>query len=204
MMRGKTIKPPSHAKAKPHGGQGSLRIIGGEWRSRRFDFPDAPGLRPTTDRVRETVFNWLQGHIEAARVIDPFVGSGALFLEALSRGAGESLALDLNSEALSSLRHHLDGLNCSRGEVVLGDALRYLDKQPARPFDVAFLDPPFHQNLLLQAAELLERNGWLAPQAWIYTESETAPSALGLPDTWHLHREKQAGQVHYALWDRRA
>ncbi|GGK03211.1 16S rRNA (guanine(966)-N(2))-methyltransferase RsmD [Pseudomonas matsuisoli] len=203
-MRGKTVKPISQARPKPHGGEGSLRIIGGEWRSRRFAFPSAPGLRPTPDRVRETLFNWLQGQIEAARVIDPFVGSGALFLEALSRGAGESLALDLNSEALSSLRHHLDALNCARGEVVLGDAIRYLDKQPAHPFDIAFLDPPFHQNLLLQACERLERNNWLAARAWVYTESEASPSALGLPSNWRLHREKQAGQVHYALWERTA
>lgn len=204
MTRGKTVKTPATPRPKAHGGQGSLRIIGGEWRSRRFTFPEAPGLRPTPDRVRETLFNWLQMHIEAARVLDPFVGSGALFLEALSRGAGESLALDLNSEALSSLRHHLDTLNCARGEVVLGDALRYLEKQPAKPFDIVLLDPPFHQNLLLETCQRLETHGWLAPRTWVYTESETSPSALGLPANWRLHREKQAGQVHYALWERSA
>ncbi len=200
-MRGQTVKPVK-TPAKVHGGQGSLRIIGGEWRSRRFAFPNGPGLRPTPDRVRETLFNWLAPHIEAARVLDAFAGSGALFLEALSRGAGQALALDTNGEALAALRKHLDTLDCPRGQVVQGDALRYLDNQPPQPFDLVFLDPPFHQNLLQATCEALERRGWLAERAWIYTESESAPSTLGLPGAWRLHREKHAGQVHYALWAR--
>lgn len=200
-MRGQTVKP-AKAPAKAHGGEGSLRIIGGEWRSRRFAFPNGPGLRPTPDRVRETLFNWLAPHIEAARVLDAFAGSGALFLEALSRGAGQALALDTNGEALAALRKHLDTLGCPRGQVVQGDALRYLENQPAQPFDVVFLDPPFHQNLLQAACESLENRGWLADHAWIYSESEAPPSTLGLPGAWRLHREKQAGHVHYALWER--
>ena len=104
--------------AKRHGGQGQLRIIGGEWRSRRFAFPDAPGLRPTPDRVRETLFNWLAPYVQGARVLDPFAGSGALYLEALSRGASQALALDLNAEAIASLRQHLDTLNCGAGQLL--------------------------------------------------------------------------------------
>ncbi|NHN79312.1 16S rRNA (guanine(966)-N(2))-methyltransferase RsmD [Azotobacter chroococcum] len=193
---------PSRPAARPHGGQGLLRIIGGEWRSRRFAFPEAPGLRPTPDRVRETLFNWLAPHVEGARVLDPFAGSGALYLEALSRGAGQALALDLNGEAVASLRRHLDSLRCGNGQLLQGDALRYLEHQSPSPFDLVFLDPPFHQDLLTPACRLLEERGWLARDAWIYTESEAPPSALGLPDNWRLHREKQAGQVHYALWQR--
>ncbi|PAU56729.1 16S rRNA (guanine(966)-N(2))-methyltransferase RsmD [Pseudomonas sp. PIC25] len=188
--------------AKRHGGQGQLRIIGGEWRSRRFAFPDAPGLRPTPDRVRETLFNWLAPYIQGARVLDPFAGSGALYLEALSRGASLALALDLNAEAIASLRRHLDTLNCSAGQLLQSDALRYLDSQTPTPFDLVFLDPPFNQNLLAPTCTLLEERGWLAKDAWIYTESETQPSSLGLPANWRLHREKKAGQVYYALWQR--
>jgi len=193
---------PSRPAVRPHGGQGQLRIIGGEWRSRRFAFPEAPGLRPTPDRVRETLFNWLAPYIEGARVLDPFAGSGALYLEALSRGAAQALALDLDGEAVASLRRHLDSLRCGNGQLLQGDALRYLEHQAPSPFDLVFLDPPFHKDLLAPACRLLEERGWLARDAWIYTESEAPPSGLGLPDNWRLHREKQAGQVHYALWQR--
>jgi 16S rRNA (guanine966-N2)-methyltransferase len=205
MMRGKTVKPPSVAVAKsqqPHGGQGSLRIIAGQWRSRRFAFPNGPGLRPTPDRVRETLFNWLAPYVEGARVLDAFAGSGALYLEALSRGAERALALDLNGESINALRGHLDVLNCAAGQLLQTDTLRYLENQVPTPFDLVFLDPPFHQNLLAPACGLLESRGWLAPHAWVYTESETPPSTLGLPENWRLHREKSAGQVHYALWAR--
>ncbi|WP_263261373.1 16S rRNA (guanine(966)-N(2))-methyltransferase RsmD [Pseudomonas sp. RIT-PI-S] len=188
------------AKSGPHGGQGQLRIIGGQWRSRRVTFPDGPGLRPTPDRVRETLFNWLAPYVAGARVLDPFAGSGALYLEALSRGAAMGLALDNNAMAIASLRDNLDLLKCPVGQLLQGDAIRYLENQPAHPFDLVFLDPPFHQNLLEPVCDLLDTKGWLAEQAWIYTESETPPSALGMPASWRLHREKQAGQVYYALW----
>lgn len=196
-------KPTAKAPGR-HGGQGQLRIIGGEWRSRRFVFPDGPGLRPTPDRVRETLFNWLAPYVEGARVLDPFAGSGALFLEALSRGAREGLALDTNGEAVAALRNHLDALKCGTAQLVLGDAVRYLGNQAPSAFDLVFLDPPFHQNLLQDACRLLETRGWLNPDAWIYTESESVPSSLGLPGNWRLHREKKAGNVHYALWQRGA
>ncbi|MCY1268874.1 Ribosomal RNA small subunit methyltransferase D [compost metagenome] len=192
---------PAKPAASPRG-QGEVRIIGGQWRSRKFAVADGPGLRPTPNRVRETLFNWLAPYVEGARVLDPFVGSGALYLEALSRGAAQALALDTSGAAIAALRHTLQLLDCPDGQVQQGDALRYLEQQPPTPFDLVFLDPPFHQNLLLPACQLLESRGWLAPQAWIYCESETAPSALGLPDNWRLHREKQAGQVYYSLWQR--
>ena len=192
------------AKNKAHHGIGQLRIIGGEWRSRRLSFPDGPGLRPTPDRVRETLFNWLAPYVAGARVLDPFAGSGALFLEALSRGAVAGLALDSNGMAISSLREHLGTLRCSVGQVQQTDALRYLEAQPATAFDLVFLDPPFNQNLLPATCTLLEERQWLADDAWIYTESETPPSTLGLPGNWRLHREKKAGQVYYALWQRSA
>ena len=189
-------------KPAEHNGSGQLRIIGGEWRSRQFSFPMAHGLRPTPNRVRETLFNWLAPYVEGARVLDCFTGSGALYLEALSRGAGSALALDSNPSAIASLRQILSTLKCDNGQLLQADALRYLQEQPAAPYDLVFLDPPFNQNLLAPACALLEQRGWLAPRAWIYCESETAPSALGLPGNWRLHREQKAGQVHYSLWER--
>lgn len=185
-----------------HGGLGQLRIIGGQWRSRRLSFPDAPGLRPTPDRVRETLFNWLAPHIEGAKVLDPFAGSGALYLEALSRGASLGLALDNNAMAIAALRKNLDLLECSVGQLLQSDALRYLESQAPTAFDLVFLDPPFHQQLLAGTCALLEERQWLAEHAWIYIESETPPSTLELPANWRLHREKKAGQVYYALWQR--
>ncbi|MCG4452601.1 16S rRNA (guanine(966)-N(2))-methyltransferase RsmD [Pseudomonas sp. MMS21-TM103] len=197
------MRKPSKA-ATAHGGDGQLRIIGGQWRSRQFSFPMAAGLRPTPNRVRETLFNWLAPYIEGATVLDLFAGSGALFLEALSRGAGSALALDSNLSAIACLRGHLQTLNCENGQLVQSDALVYLQTQAATPFDLVFLDPPFSQNLLLPACNLLEQHGWLAEDAWIYTESENPPSSLGLPGNWRQHREQKAGQVYYALWQRSA
>lgn len=195
-------KSPKSAPA--HGGDGQLRIIAGQWRSRQFNFPMAAGLRPTPNRVRETLFNWLAPYVEGASVLDLFAGSGALFLEALSRGAGSALALDLNPAAINSLRGHLHTLNCDNGQLQQIDALIYLQQPAAAPFDLVFLDPPFSQNLLLPACNLLEQNGWLATDAWVYTESEHSPSSLGMPGNWRLHREQKAGQVYYALWQRSA
>ncbi|UCJ17447.1 16S rRNA (guanine(966)-N(2))-methyltransferase RsmD [Pseudomonas sp. MM211] len=197
-------RPTSAKPPAAHGGDGQLRIIAGQWRSRQFGFPMAHGLRPTPNRVRETLFNWLAPYVEAAKVLDLFAGSGALFLEALSRGAGSALALDLNPAAVNSLRGHLATLRCDNGQVLQSDAIAYLQTQPATPFDLVFLDPPFSQDLLLPACELLEQRGWLANNAWVYTESEQPPSSLGMPGNWRLHREQKAGQVHYALWQRSA
>lgn len=197
------MRKPSKA-GTAQSGDGQLRIIGGQWRSRQFNFPMAAGLRPTPNRVRETLFNWLAPYIEGATVLDPFTGSGALFLEALSRGAGSALALDSNPSAIAGLRGHLQTLNCENGQLLQSDALVYLQTQAATAFDLVFLDPPFSQDLLLPACNLLEQHGWLAADAWIYTESEHPPSSLGLPGNWRQHREQKAGQVYYALWQRSA
>ncbi|MDF2487954.1 MAG: methyltransferase [Pseudomonas sp.] len=188
--------------ARPSQGQGHLRIIAGEWRSRRLPVPVGEGLRPTPDRVRETLFNWLAPHIEGAHVLDAFTGSGALYLEALSRGAAEAVALDSNPAAIANLRENLELLRCPRGKVIQNDALRYLQGEVKQQFDLVFLDPPFHQDLLATTCGLLEDRGWLRESAWIYTESEAAPSSLQMPGSWRLHREKKTGQVHYALWQR--
>lgn len=190
------------AATAAHNGQGQVRIIAGEWRSRRLPVPNGEGLRPTPDRVRETLFNWLQAWIEGARVLDAFAGSGAVFLEALSRGA-TGLALDTNPQALQSLRTNLGTLKAGDiGQTRATSALEFLRQPADQRFDVVFLDPPFNQGLLQPTCQLLEANGWLNDNAWIYTESETAPSQLGLPTNWELHREKKTGVVYYSLWRR--
>ena len=194
--------PPARPQTGQSKGQGHLRIIAGEWRSRRLAVPDGEGLRPTPDRVRETVFNWLAPYIEGARVLDAFTGSGALVLEALSRGAEDAVALDSNPAAIANLNNNLEILRCPRGQILQTDALRYLQHPAKQQFDVVFLDPPFHQDLLANTCNLLEQHQWLSEQAWVYTESEAAPSALQLPGNWRLHREKKTGQVYYALWQR--
>ena len=194
--------------AKPkntsHSGAGQLRIIGGEWRSRKLDFPHVEGLRPTPDRVRETLFNWLTPDIVGAKVLDVFAGSGALFLEALSRGAAKGVALDSNRDAISNIRENMGILRCTTGEVQQTNALNYLATPATEVFDVVFLDPPFNLDLPKPACDLLEQIVWLAETAWIYTESERRPSELGLPANWRLHREQKAGGVNYALWEREA
>lgn len=186
------------------GGHNQVRIIGGQWRSRKLTVPDAPGLRPTPDRVRETLFNWLAPYIQGARVLDAFTGSGALFLEALSRGASTGLALDLHAQAIHNLRSNLALLNCDNAQALQVNSLEYLSHNATSGFDIVLLDPPFHQDLLIQTCQLLDSQQWLNDRAWIYTESEQSPSSLGVPSTWRLHREKHTGQVHYALWQKLA
>lgn len=191
-------KPMQAARGKNN----QVRIIGGQWRSRKLNVPDAPGLRPTPDRVRETLFNWLAPYIQGARVLDAFTGSGALFLEAMSRGASTGLALDLNAEAINNLRNNLALLQCTTATAFKADALQHLSSHAEQGFDIVLLDPPFHQDLLANACQLLESNNWLNQHAWIYTESEQAPSSLDVPISWRLHREKHTGQVYYALWQK--
>lgn len=182
-----------------------LRIIGGRWRGRKLSFPDAPGLRPTPDRVRETLFNWLQADMVGARCLDLFAGSGALGLEALSRGASRVVLVDESREATRQLTTHLHDLDCRDAVVVNSPAQDFLQRGPgAAAYDVVFLDPPFRQGLVSRCAALLEEKGWLAPNAMIYLEAERELRELDLPDHWEILREKTAGQVGYRLAIRRA
>ena len=179
-----------------------LRIIGGEHRGRRLHFPDGQGLRPTADRVRETLFNWLRGGVEAARVLDLFAGSGALGLEALSRGAAGVVFVERARPAVRQLRENLRLLGLQeRAEVVQADARRFLSR-PGGPFDLVFLDPPFAEQLLGGVARQLESRGFLAPGAWIYLEQDSARPWPELPQNWTRYREGKAGQAGYRLMHR--
>lgn len=182
-------------------GQQTLRIIGGEWRSRKIRFPDLPQLRPTPDRVRETLFNWLMPVIEGARCLDLFAGSGALGLEALSRGAAEVVFVDRDKQVLEYLRATFSLLKTEHASVVQADALSYLASTP-QSFDIVFLDPPFNAELVLPCCTALETQAWLTPRAYIYIETASQTPLTGLPANWHVLREKTAGQVCYRLLQR--
>lgn len=193
--------PPSKIR-KPQATASQLRIIGGQWRGRKLSFPTIEGLRPTGDRIRETLFNWLAPDIQGARCLDLFAGSGALGLEALSRGASCSLLLELDYQAASALKQNLLKLNTHSGHLLEVDTLKYLAAgNPDLPYDLVFIDPPFGMDLWRAVIESLERGNWLGADARIYLES---PRNYGIatPAHWTLHRDKQAGQVNYRLYYR--
>ena len=183
------------------GPSGKLRIVAGTLRGSRLAVPDVPGLRPTPDRVRETLFNWLTPVIDGARCLDLYTGTGALGIEALSRGAGECVFVERDRTLARLLRENLARLKLENFRVIEGDALAMLTGA-AQPFDVVFLDPPFTENLWEESARRLER-GWLGDGSWIYVESPAA-ATLELPPNWQLHREGHAGAVRFALYRRAA
>ena len=189
----------SRSKKGPAGGpEGRFRIIGGQWRGRRLPVPPEPGVRPTPDRVRETLFNWLAPVIEGARCLDLYAGTGALGLEALSRGAAGVVFVERSSVVLQHLGESLALLGSARGEVMRLDAMSYLGRA-ATPFDVVFLDPPYRQGLVAPALEKLADRGWLAPAASVYIEHEAGAETPALPVGWSLCRSAAAGQVRYHL-----
>lgn len=182
---------------------GQVRVIGGEWRGRKLAVPDAEGLRPTPDRVRETLFNWLQFSIAGKTCLDAFTGSGALAVEALSRGAVEVTAIERDIKVTKQLSKLLSPLAGERLKLINADALSWLEQQPAQPFEVVFLDPPFGLPLLEPACQLLEEKGWLAENALIYVEQAKQQAGLvHLPANWILQKDKQVGDVHFSLYTR--
>jgi len=176
-----------------------VRIIGGSHRGRKLAFPDQPGLRPTPDRVRETLFNWLQPVIIGARCLDLFAGSGALGLEAASRGAARVLLLDSAAAVVRQLRDNVRLLSLDQQvEVQQAEALRWLGGA-GQPFDIVFLDPPYASRLQGPCAKRLEAGGWLASGARVYLEADARGDLPELPPDLELIREKKAGQVRYCL-----
>lgn len=176
-----------------------LRIIGGQWGSRILPFPDVQGLRPTTDRVRETLFNWIAPVIPGARCLDLFSGSGALGFEAMSRGAGHVVMIENHSKASFQLKENATLLQAKGAEIYHGDALIWLN-QTAEPFDVIFLDPPFGKGLLQTCVDHIHKNHLIKDGGYVYIESEQELAGLSIPSTWNNYREKQAGQVAYRLY----
>ncbi|MBS9430091.1 16S rRNA (guanine(966)-N(2))-methyltransferase [Photorhabdus akhurstii] len=189
------------AKKSQRQSMGQIRIIGGKWRGRKLPVPDSPGLRPTTDRVRETLFNWLAPVIQEAHCLDCYAGSGALGLEALSRYAAQVTLIEYERNIAKQLSTNLDLLSAQNAKVINDSALTYLS-QSGKPYDVVFLDPPFRKGMLSETIKLLEEQNWLADESWIYVESESESTAIDVPVNWQLHREKVAGQVAYRLYIR--
>lgn len=181
--------------------QQKLRIIGGKWRSRTIPFPSAQGLRPTGDRIRETVFNWLTPTIEGARCLDLFAGSGALSFEALSRGAAHCTALEMQDIAISQLRDSATVLGALDISILQTNSLHYLENNVTQQrYDLVFVDPPFDTPLLSSACALLERGQWLAANAKIYCELSAADNSFVPPPNWQLLRDKISGGVRYCLF----
>lgn len=196
--------PPPRGRPKAHPrGSGRLRIIGGRFRGRLLPIPDQPGLRPTPDRVRETLFNWLAPVIEGARCLDLFAGTGALGLEAASRGASSVILIERSEQAVRQLRHNLQTLATPGVQLTQGDALEWLDDAARSgalgPFDIVFLDPPYAAGLLGPACELLARHHWVKQGGRIYLEAALAAGFPPLPEGWGLIRERTAGQVRFGL-----
>jgi 16S rRNA (guanine966-N2)-methyltransferase len=183
-------------------GTGYVRIIGGEWRGRRLRFPPVADLRPTPDRLRETLFNWLQGAIPGARALDLFAGSGALGLEALSRGAARATLVEHDPIAARNIAALLAmlGVAHDRAEVLTRDVFALLSGPPVGGgYDLVFLDPPYRAGRLPELCTLLARGGWLRPGAWVYLECPAAAAPVALPGEWLRWREARAGAASGTL-----
>jgi len=200
--------PPASSRPRANtgtrgSGRHEIRIIGGQWRRTRLQVPDKPGLRPTPDRVRETLFNWLGQDLTGWRCVDAFAGTGVLGLEAASRGAAQVLAFEQDAQLVALLQEHVRRLQADAIGVQRGDALAAMARQPAQAFDLVFLDPPFDTPLfgeaLQSAARLVPPGGWVyleAPRLWTPQELE----GLQLK----LHKHLKAGAVHAHLLERTA
>ena len=175
-------------KMQVQNAKGEVRIIAGLWRGRKLPVLNAEGLRPTGDRVKETLFNWLMPYIVDSHCLDCFAGSGSLGFEALSRQAKQVTFLELDKNVANQLKKNLQ-------------TLKTTTEQNQPHFDVVFLDPPFHFGLAEQAIALLEEKNWLLPHALIYVETEK-DKPLSVPNNWQLLKEKTAGMVSYRLYQK--
>ena len=192
---GRRISRGRNDKGSP---SGRLRIVAGKWRSRLLPVAEEPGLRPTSARIRETLFNWLASTIEGSRCLDLFAGTGALGFEALSRGAREVVFVENTARAAAALKESVKVLEATGALIHQVDAIRYLKREP-EPFDIVFLDPPFADDLLEDLCRLLSEGNWLADGARVYLEQDRERPLPALPDGWTIINDKTAGQVRYAL-----
>jgi 16S rRNA (guanine966-N2)-methyltransferase len=194
-------KPNSSNRSKQQSNQ--LRIIGGQWRGRKLAFPTLEGLRPTPDRIRETLFNWLNTELAGSVCLDLFAGSGALGLEAVSRGAAHTDLVDSAAAACLQLNQHLHALKTDKANVHQATAEHWLQQCASNSrsgYNIIFLDPPFHQQLAARCIDLIDQHQLLAPTAWVYLEMNSGEASPALPTNWQPYREKTAGQVCYRLF----
>ena len=188
--------PNSKPQKQTSKAMGEVRVIAGLWRGRKLPVLNAEGLRPTTDRVKETLFNWLMMDVANARCLDCFAGSGSLGIEALSRQAQAVVFLEKFANAAQQLKKNLASLKTDKGTVINTDTLAYLaQKNNDNSFDIIFIDPPFHHQFVPQILPLLQQNNWLAENALIYVETEKNHPPLPLAENWQIIKEKSAGMV---------
>jgi 16S rRNA (guanine966-N2)-methyltransferase len=192
--RGHDGVPPARNCGAP---RGSVRIIGGRWRGRRLPVLADAGLRPSTDRVRETLFNWLQARLPGARCLDLFAGTGALGFEAVSRGAAAATLVEVDRDLVRQLSATRTALKAVTVEIIHADAIRWLVRRPV-PFDIVFIDPPFDGGFVPEALRLLEQ-GWIAPAGLVYVERRRDSGRDRLPKHWRIVREGETRHVSYAL-----
>ena len=198
MIGGSMGRRNSRGRSETGSPSGRLRIVAGKWRSRLLPVTDEPGLRPTSERIRETLFNWLASTIGGSRCLDLFAGTGALGLEALSRGAALVVFVENSARAVAALQDSANTLDAIDARILRQDALTFLKGEPL-PFDIVFLDPPFAADLLGDLCRLLDVGGWLAEGARVYLEQDRERALPELPDGWTITNNKTAGQVRYAL-----
>ncbi|WP_253806376.1 16S rRNA (guanine(966)-N(2))-methyltransferase RsmD [Hydrogenovibrio sp. JE_KL2] len=179
---------------------GEARIIGGDFRGRKLPVRQAEGLRPTSDRIRETLFNWLQFEVPGASCLDVFSGSGALGFEALSRGAASVVCLELSAQNANQLKANQQLLKAANISVIQTDSLAWLENHAEKPFDIIFIDPPFHQGLMQPTLDKLFGNGYIGDSTWLYLEQEKPLDWPLLPEEWVCYREKTTSQVRLGLW----
>ena len=198
-MRNKTTKNKAITKST----DGFIRVISGQFRGRKLPVKDVQGLRPTTDRIKETVFNWLMQDTREAKVLDCFAGSGGLGFEALSRFASTALFIELDPSAAKQLAQNIATLKLQNAQVRHTNSLSFLEQKNSNtPFDLVFVDPPFRKNLAQTSCNLLEINNWLSEEALIYVEVESDLNTFKPPSNWLLIKEKKAGQVFCRLYQR--
>ena len=183
---------------------GRLRIVAGKWRSRLLDVADVPGLRPTSERIRETLFNWLSPEIHGKHCLDLFAGTGALGLEALSRGARSVVFVEHSTRAVQKLRDNIDTLEAEGAAVLQLDASDYLRRESSDHFDIVFLDPPFAEDMLSELCRLLDEQDTLAERGLVYLEQARTKPEVSLPGSWQVLKNKTAGNVRYMLARRAA
>jgi len=189
----------AQSRAQQHN---SVRIIAGEYRSRKLEFPSLPGLRPTADRIRETLFNWLQDSIQSERCLDLFAGSGALGFESLSRGASQVDFIERNASAADAIRVNLERLGTKAGAVHCADGLEWLAQAASNStrYGLVFLDPPFDDGLLTRVAAELTSANIMKPNCLVYVEQDLRNRDDAFPDNWMQLKDKKTGSVSYALY----
>ena len=191
--------PRKKNKSSPNDYPGRIRIVAGKWRNRLLNVADVEGLRPTSERIRETLFNWLATNIIGTRCLDLYAGTGSLGFEALSRGAKLCTFIDQSESAIKLIKETANALNAENTYIFKRDAIKYLNPREPEVFDLVFLDPPFSENILNDTLRLLNDGNWISPGGLVYVEFESNHAFPDLPEGWTVSHKKNTGNVCFAL-----